>query len=75
MPDLVQICSYLRTKNAYGDVVSAESPRWAEAGDHPTDCYWCLKTMQAWGPDSAPASLSSCGPERSCCDAREIEVA
>ena len=58
-------CIDLRAKRAYGDVVSDIEPSW-NSGLLATDCYWCLKTMETWGPDDQPALPETCGQNRTC---------
>jgi hypothetical protein len=58
------ICRFLRTKNAYGDVVTPYGD-WVDAADS-SDAYWCLSTMGARGPDGGQCDLERCGEERRC---------
>jgi hypothetical protein len=57
-------CLDLRTKTLYygtdGDV-----PEIVDGSD--TAVYWCLKTMQAFGPDGGEARPGVCGADRACC--------
>jgi hypothetical protein len=58
-------CADLRAKRAYGDLSSSAEPDW-EDGLLATDCFWCLKTLQAWGPDGRPAVAGECAAGRVC---------
>ena len=58
-------CTLLRAKRAYGEIKSDTEPSW-NSGLLATDCYWCLQTMEAWGPDDQPALPGSCTSDRSC---------
>jgi len=58
-------CLDLRAKRSYGDVVSSVEPPW-ESGLLASDCYWCLKTLESWGPDGQPALPDRCSQDRSC---------
>lgn len=60
-------CSLLRAKRAYGDIRSDIEPKWS-SGLLATDCYWCLQTMEPWGPDDQPALPDHCSESRSCYD-------
>lgn len=58
------LCSFLRTKNAYGEV-ETPSGDWQAFADA-SDCYWCLSTMLSIGPDGGLAAVDRCGRGRSC---------
>lgn len=49
-------CVWLRTKKSYFAM--------PEPSDHesetPTACWWCLKTLEALGPDGSTAARTSC---------------
>ena len=64
-------CTLLRAKRAYGEVESDAEPSWS-SGLLATDCYWCLRTMEAWGPDDQPALPDTCSDERTCYDGMPI---
>jgi hypothetical protein len=64
-------CARLRTKNAYGDVIT-EHGDWV-AKPESNDCYWCLSTMDVCGPDGRLVTLGACGVGRSCYVASEDE--
>lgn len=59
-----EMCRFLRTKNAYGEVTTPFGD-WIESADS-SDCYWCLRTMLSTGPDGSLATLDDCGESRSC---------
>ena len=60
----MSLCTRIRTKNCYGDMISVFGA-WNAATDS-TACYWCLETMQAWGPDERPVDPAACVGERTC---------
>jgi hypothetical protein len=61
------VCRLLRTKAAFG---SEEHATWMN-GDSTTDTFWCLNTMEAFGPDEDYAHPHRCGGERACFQAQE----
>jgi len=63
VPDPAERCRQLRTKMMF---VATD---WeVRAADYPstTATYWCLKTMEAVGPDGFPAELDGCRAGRTC---------
>jgi len=64
-PNSQSPCTLLRAKRSYGEIHSDIEPSW-NSGLLATDCYWCLKTMEAWGPDDCPALPESCSTNRTC---------
>ena len=46
--ELPVLCKYLRCKSGYGAV--EDSTDW-QLGTSTTETYWCLATMEAFGPD------------------------
>ncbi len=58
------VCKFLRTKHAYGTYQGEIRP-WQE-GRSTTAVYWCLCTMEPWGPDDGYSHAQRCRPGRSC---------
>ena len=58
------VCRKLRTKNAFGSMQTG-APDWRE-GTSSTAVYWCLKTMETWGPDDGFAHPHTCKDGRRC---------
>ena len=58
------VCRFLRTKAAYGSNISDESA-W-QRGETSTAPYWCLATMEAFGPDDGLVDAHSCRSGRGC---------
>lgn len=56
------VCKQLRTKTAFGAVVDND---W-EAGEDTSAVYWCLKTMESFGPDESFVHALECGQGRAC---------
>ena len=65
-------CRWLRTRSAYGR--SADEATW-ESGDSPLESYWCLRTMEATGPDDGLVHAHACRPGRICFEARPTVAA
>jgi hypothetical protein len=62
--ELPVLCRYLRCKSAYGAV--EDNTEW-QLGTSSTETYWCLATMEAFGPDDGYAHASTCeSGERGC---------
>ena len=59
------VCIQLRAKRSYGHVTSDAEPSWS-SGLLATDCFWCLRTLEAWGQDDCPALPEQCVEGRSC---------
>jgi hypothetical protein len=55
--ELPVLCKYLRCKSAYGAVEG--DPEW-QLGTSSTEVYWCLATMEAFGPDDDYAHATVC---------------
>jgi hypothetical protein len=59
------VCPDLRTKTMYlneearGDADDSFGGR--------SHAFWCLKTMEAVGPDDRPIGPTLCGRDRACC--------
>jgi hypothetical protein len=58
------VCRKLRTKNAFGSMQSG-APDW-RLGESTTAVYWCLKTMETWGPDNQVTHPHQCKSGRAC---------
>jgi hypothetical protein len=59
------VCRSLRTKTAFtGD------DAW-KLGESTTAVYWCLRTMETFGPDGNFCHALSCAPQRRCHRARD----
>jgi hypothetical protein len=61
--ELPVLCKYLRCKSAYGAV--EDSTAW-QLGTDAAEVYWCLATMEAFGPDDAYAHATVCRDGRGC---------
>ena len=60
------LCTMLRTKTAFGSYsIDNDDTPW-QTGESTTAAYWCLKTMEACGPDEDFAHPSACVAGRSC---------
>ena len=46
--ELPVLCKFLRCKSGHGAIVNSHD--W-QRGISPTEAYWCLCTMEAFGPD------------------------
>lgn len=62
--DVPVVCRMLRTKAAYGSTMS-DLPAW-QRGETSTAAYWCLATMEAFGPDDGLVDAHSCRSGREC---------
>lgn len=61
--ELPVLCKYLRCKSAYGAV--EDNTEW-QLGTSTTEVYWCLATMEAFGPDDSYAHATVCQGGRAC---------
>jgi hypothetical protein len=66
--ELPVLCKYLRCKSAYGAIV--DNTAWQEGTDG-NEVYWCLATMEAFGPDDGYTHATVCRGARSCCRTEE----
>ena len=66
------ICRKLRTKHAFGTLEGLAFD-WRE-GRSSTAAYWCLRTMEPWGPDDRPAEPLACREGRCCHAATDAEA-
>jgi hypothetical protein len=66
-PKLPAVCRLLRTKTAYR--VGERGALW-KLGDSETASYWCLATMEAFGPDDSFCHPHQCGRGRACFEPR-----
>ena len=57
--ELPVLCKWLRCKSAYGSIVDNITST--------SEAYWCLATMEAFGPDDNYAHATVCRDGRSCC--------
>ncbi len=57
------VCKLLRTKSGFGAVAGGEG--W-KRGDSETEIYWCLNTMESFGPDDDFVHAQSCCKGRQC---------
>ena len=57
------VCRRLRTKAAFFN--TPDAPPW-QAGESTSAVYWCLGTMETWGPDEGLAHPHCCKENRSC---------
>jgi hypothetical protein len=58
------LCRYLRCKSAFGAVEN--NLDW-QLGTATSEVYWCLATMEAFGPDDSYVHATVCQGARSCC--------
>lgn len=56
------VCRLLRTKSSFG---SEEGATW-QHGESTTDVFWCLNTMEVFGPDETYTHASTCRSGRAC---------
>ncbi len=68
---LPRVCRALRTKTSFG--VHAEDALW-KLGRSTTAAYWCLRTMEPYGPDDSFCHPHECGADRSCYEPVEGEA-
>ena len=61
--ELPVLCKYLRCKSSYSAV--EDSTDW-QLDTSPTETYWCLATMEAFGPDDSYAHATVCQGGRGC---------
>lgn len=61
--ELPVLCKFLRCKSGYGAVEN--NPAW-QLGTASSEAYWCLATMEAFGPDDSYAHATVCQGGRSC---------
>lgn len=62
--ELPVLCRYLRCKSSFG-AVEADTD-W-QLGTSTTEAYWCLATMEPFGPDDGFVHATVCQRARSCC--------
>jgi hypothetical protein len=58
------VCRSLRTKTAFGTL--EEGARDWRYGESTTAVYWCLRTMEAAGPDDGFVHATRCREGRTC---------
>ena len=61
--ELPVVCRYLRCKSAFGGMVDNDA--W-QLGTSTTEAYWCLATMEAFGPDDGLVHATVCRGGRGC---------
>lgn len=61
--ELPVLCRYLRCKSAFDSNV--DDTEW-QLGTSTTEVYWCLSTMEAFGPDDGYVHATVCQGARSC---------
>ena len=62
--ELPVLCRFLRCKSSFGAV--EDDVEW-RLGTSSTEAYWCLATMEAFGPDDGYAHATVCqGENRGC---------
>ncbi len=61
--ELPVLCKFLRCKSGYGAIEN--NTAW-QLGTSTTEAYWCLATMEAFGPDDSYAHATVCQGGRSC---------
>lgn len=57
------VCRKLRTKLAFGTLEGV--PDWRD-GESSEASYWCLRTLESFGPDGSFSHPHRCGSGRSC---------
>lgn len=57
------VCTLLRCKSAYSPIAGGTGWR---HGDSTTEAYWCLSTMEAFGPDDDLVHAHHCRSGRRC---------
>jgi hypothetical protein len=62
-PPEPRVCRLLRTKSAFG--ADATGARWRR-GESTTAAYWCLGTMECFGPDESWVHPHVCAAGRRC---------
>lgn len=62
--ELPVLCRFLRCKSAFGTNIDDDS--W-QLGTSTTEVYWCLATMEAFGPDDNYVHATVCQGARRCC--------
>jgi len=62
--ELPVLCRFLRCKSAFG--ANVDDTAW-QAGTSTVEAYWCLSTMEAFGPDDGHVHATVCQGQRSCC--------
>ena len=81
--ELPVLCRFLRCKSAFGDHVdgrgvdpAGSAAEWQRGsidgsdwrlGESTTEVYWCLSTMEPFGPDDGYVHATVCKTARSCC--------
>ena len=68
--ELPVLCRYLRCKSAHGAV--EDDVEW-QLGTSSTEVYWCLATMEAFGPDDGHVHATVCRGGRSCFRRDDVE--
>jgi hypothetical protein len=61
--DRPHVCRKLRTKLAFGSLEGV--PDWRH-GESNEASYWCLRTMESFGPDGSFSHPHNCGSGRPC---------
>jgi hypothetical protein len=61
--ELPVVCRKLRTKLAFGSLEGLTDWRF---GDSTTAAYWCLRTMEQFGPDGSFSHPHGCHSGRGC---------
>lgn len=61
--ELPVLCKFLRCKSGYGAIEN--NTAW-QLGTSSTEAYWCLATMEAFGPDDSYTHATVCQSGRSC---------
>jgi hypothetical protein len=61
--EIPRVCRSLRTKSAFN--ADPEGAQWKQ-GDSTTDAFWCLATMEPFGPDGLYCHPHVCGENRGC---------
>jgi hypothetical protein len=61
--ELPVLCRFLRCKSSFNAVEDDDA--W-QLGTSTTEAYWCLATMEAFGPDDGYVHATVCAGARSC---------
>jgi hypothetical protein len=66
--ELPVLCRFLRCKSAFG--ANVDDTEW-QLGTATSEVYWCLSTMEPFGPDDGYVHSTVCQGARSCCRVEE----
>ena len=61
--ELPVLCKFLRCQSCYG---ASENNTAGQLVTSTPEAYWCLATMEAFGPDDSYAHATVCAGDRGC---------